>query len=261
MGFKAWMLTTAVAAAALVAPVSAGAADLFINGSFEDEFTGWTRSDETGLITNPGLTNHFTEAGEPASDVTYTPRDGVVHAELTANLKYDPDVAATVTLLSQEFYVGSDNSRLTGFAAFLGEDYIDPVGLRFRGYAGAFNDFGFVYLIHPDGSSQQLFRSDIATAPHGFGAVGETPRGYGYTDWTAVKATGLTRGVYTLQIGVTNVGDGLNDSRMVADDFGVSVPEPTTWALMITGFFGMGAALRRQRRLQPIRIRVSTRRD
>jgi hypothetical protein len=33
------------------------------------------------------------------------------------------------------------------------------------------------------------------------------------------------------------------------------VPEPATWGLMIVGFSGLGAMLRRQRALQPVRVR------
>lgn len=33
-----------------------------------------------------------------------------------------------------------------------------------------------------------------------------------------------------------------------------AVPEPATWALMLTGFFGLGTALRRQR--QPVLVRA-----
>ena len=34
------------------------------------------------------------------------------------------------------------------------------------------------------------------------------------------------------------------------------VPEPMTWALMVMGFGSLGAVLRRQRRLQPVRVRA-----
>ena len=78
--------------------------------------------------------------------------------------------------------------------------------------------------------------------------------GLGYTPWTNFRLD-LDPGTYTIEAGVVNFGDAFGESYLLLDAFKVSVPEPTTWALMILGFFGMGAALRRQRP-QPARVRI-----
>ena len=239
MRFKALLLATALAAAALAAPASA--TQLFTNGSFEENFDGWTVSDDQ-LITATHETDHFAAPGYAGHDATYLPIDGFVHAQLA------PNAQDVITLLSQTFDVLTA-SRLTGMVAFLGEDYIDPAGALYPDRPGAFDDYGFVRIFAADADvhafSTPLFSASI-------GALGN----FGFTPWTAVDAR-LGPGRYTLEFGIANVGDGFDDSRLVADAFQVTagVPEPMTWALMLTGFFTIGAALRR-RRPQPVRIRV-----
>jgi hypothetical protein len=53
---------------------------------------------------------------------------------------------------------------------------------------------------------------------------------------------------------------GTGDEGWAAHDIQVSqsgaVPEPAIWGLMIVGFGGMGAMLRRQRRAQPALARI-----
>ena len=54
---------------------------------------------------------------------------------------------------------------------------------------------------------------------------------------------------FVLPAGVTaNAGDWLVNNRRVDPDAAGAIPEPSTWAMMIAGFSGMGAALRMRRR-------------
>ena len=54
---------------------------------------------------------------------------------------------------------------------------------------------------------------------------------------------------FVLPAGVTaNAGDWLVNNRRVDPDATGAIPEPSTWAMMIAGFSGMGAALRMRRR-------------
>ncbi|THD52276.1 MAG: PEP-CTERM sorting domain-containing protein [Phenylobacterium sp.] len=63
--------------------------------------------------------------------------------------------------------------------------------------------------------------------------------------------TGLNGGSYTSLADandrVFTISNGTNQSFAVGWPI-PGVPEPTTWAMMLTGFFGMGSLLRRQRR-------------
>ena len=65
--------------------------------------------------------------------------------------------------------------------------------------------------------------------------------------------TGLNGGSYTSLKGpndkVFTISDGTHQSFAIGWPI-PGVPEPTTWAMMLTGFFGMGSLLRRQRKAQ-----------
>ena len=65
--------------------------------------------------------------------------------------------------------------------------------------------------------------------------------------------TSLTDGHAGFQ-GTGDEGWGLENIQVTGGAGGV--PEPATWGLMIMGFGAMGAALRRQRRLQPVLARI-----
>ena len=80
--------------------------------------------------------------------------------------------------------------------------------------------------------------------------------GCGYTDWINSVYTIMADGSYQLRFGVTNWGDtgfdsGLAFNGLKLNDVPIdtgAVPEPGTWAMMLTGFGLLGIALRRRRR-------------
>lgn len=210
------------AACALVAS-SAEAAGRFVNGSFEDGFTGWVYDEEQ--VHNPGEANHLAESGEV--DQSYGPVDGTYIATIQANFTDTPVV------LSQTFT--TEGGLFSGSAAFLGEDFLP------------WNDSGYVRLYRLGGGEvsatsfddgdgyEQLFYADIA-------GVGD----WGYTPWTRFSIR-LGAGTYRVEAGVIDRNDDRETSLLILDDFAMAVPEPGAWALMLTGFFGLGAALRRRR--------------
>jgi hypothetical protein len=209
MGLKTSMIACAALAAVTLVAVPAQASALF-NGSFEDILTDWVG--DPGLVQTPGVFQHRDAGGEP--DKQYDPVDGFLLGVIQAGGgDFEVLLAQTFTTVGGLF---------SGSAAFLAED------------DAAINDYGFVRLVH-DGNVVGLFHSDIA-------AVGA----YGYTDWTSFS-TVLGAGTYTLEAGVVNAVDEFNPSFLLVDNFHLAeVPEPATWALMLGGFFGLGAALRRR---------------
>lgn len=76
----------------------------------------------------------------------------------------------------------------------------------------------------------------------------------GFTDVLTASATGLTAGAeYTLAFKVQDIGDSVLDSAVFIQGGTIgtvnpSVPEPSTWAMMLLGFGAIGTALRRRRR-------------
>jgi hypothetical protein len=205
------VLATAVGAAAFgLAPFAAEASTL-VNAGFEDDLSGWT--------VTPGFvhtTGSFVRRDADGAAVLppYEPVEGDIFATIEAD---QPDAP---TLLSQSFH--TSGGLFSGWAAFVAED------------EAAFDDFGFVRIIGAFGE-QTLFSRDIA-------AVGS----YGATPWTFFSLT-LAAGDYTIVAGASNAFDDLNPSYLLVDGFQMAeVPEPAAWSMMLLGFLGLGAVLRRR---------------
>lgn len=253
MRMKRFAVAGLLAAATVLAPMVAAAAELLTNGGFEAGFSedpllddGWTESPvdalARGLVNTTGLSHLFLQPGQavhlgPHSfalnsngqpvetaggapyAIQYDPTDGYQFAALLAPSQFYP------VTISQSFTVGR-GANFTGSAAFIGRD------------SDQFNDSAFVTLYGPQGFQRTLFSASLSQ-------LGP----FGYTPWTRLSASLTTPGVYRLVASVTNGGDEFNSSRLLLDGFGVStVPEPASWALIIGGFFGAGIVLRRRRR-------------
>jgi hypothetical protein len=224
MTFKSVALGFALAA---TLTIPAQAADL-VNGGFETgDLTGWTST--AGFVDVAGGADDFYGPGSPLGRHFDPTMGGASFARLTAS------GADVYTLLSQTFSLGAA-SVVSFDAAFLAFDYLDH------------DDSGYVRLINADTLDVILdFSSSV-------GVVGDTLS----TPWTHFASGVLGAGNYTLEAGALNFGDDdpgyasqiLVDSVTVTADTSMGpIPEPASWALMITGFAGLGAVLRRRRAL------------
>jgi hypothetical protein len=79
--------------------------------------------------------------------------------------------------------------------------------------------------------------------------------GCGYTGWIQSTFAIPTTGNYEVVFGVTNFSDTIFDSGLAFDGLaiggtpiGPGVPEPSTWAMMLIGFAGLGFVFRQSRR-------------
>jgi hypothetical protein len=223
------VIVAATAAALLGVP--AQAAGHFRNGSFEDGFTGWNANEDQTFIV--GQAYHRDEFGDPdncpgdpgaESPCAYMPTNGYFMGMLQAN---NTDEAV---LLSQTFSTGAGGATFAGDAAFLGEDYLP------------WNDSAFVRIYRLGGSELTTFADDPTELF--FSSIAMTGD-WGATDWTHFSLR-LGPGTYRVEAGVTDVNDDREPSILLVDNFSLT-PEPATWAMMIGGFFGLGAALRRRR--------------
>ena len=129
--------------------------------------------------------------------------------------------AGVYTTLSQTFDLTA-GEQVTGYAGFRSNDAL-PDGYNDDGYVS----FGGVVKL----------AWDVA-------GVGNNT----ITDWVPFTFTAPTTGSYTLEIGARNLGDNQYPSGTVLDGVAIlPVPEPAAWALMLVGFGGLGAGLRRRR--------------
>ncbi len=209
-------LSLAAAACALSLAGHAGAAQLLTNGDFEaggGSTTGWTKT-----FVGPGNVNALTAADYALCCSTFGSQpaySGNHFAEFG-----DGNVVATQTL-SQGFNdLGTYHHYVLSFDL------------------GAFGGGQNMVQIAADGFSQTLTAFSNNNADTTF-------QHYSYT----FLGTG---GHHTLSFKVTSLpGDNtdaiLDNVSLKGDRPRGGVPEPTSWALMLTGFAGLGAMLRRRR--------------
>lgn len=213
------LLTGCALAASLVLPAQAAA---LTNAGFETgDLSGWdftsgfvdVVTDADDAIVTPPLGEHFTAT------------EGTYFARLIAG-----EASDVYTTLSQVFTV-SERSRLSFSAAFLAFDYLP------------YDDDGYV-RIFSNASNEVVFASSVT-------AVGDL----GHTSWATFVSGALDAGSYVFEAGVRNVGDPdpFYSSQLLLDNVQVTaapitaIPEPATWALMISGFGLAGTVLRRTR--------------
>lgn len=79
--------------------------------------------------------------------------------------------------------------------------------------------------------------------------------GLGIAHWQGISFTGLTPGTYSFTCGLTcgstqqwaSLDGRAVQVTLTGRDIGGAVPEPSTWMLLMLGFFGTGLALRRRK--------------
>ena len=184
------MAGMAMALATSMAAMSAGAAELLTNGSFETgDFAGWSWTGNTGET--------FVRCGGGAEAGSCYVLEGPVGFD---------------GILSQTFTDNpGDTLTISGWI---------------QGVGASFSDVSF-YL-----NGALLFDTG-----------NPVPGG----DWTNHTVTATATGTDTFSVHFRNDPDfdSLDNFSVVASP---GVPEPASWALMIGGFFGLGATLRASRR-------------
>ncbi|HEY2752471.1 PEPxxWA-CTERM sorting domain-containing protein [Phenylobacterium sp.] len=132
------------------------------------------------------------------------------------------------------------SSCVTTPAAFLSQDLNTNAGQTYDLRFEVFNDF--VSASNPDAQQFNIFWNGSSLGVTDYDVSGQ---------WTYFTYNGLlaTSNITTLTFA------GRNDPAFIGfDDFSVvqsssgGVPEPTTWAMMLLGFGGLGAVLRSRRR-------------
>lgn len=213
------MAAGVLAATVSLAPVGAQAAVL-ANGSFEDILSGWV-ADPFLLSISPEI---YHRDANGVQDKRYKPIDGYMFAVMFADQPVDAvesDAPVAPKRVSQTFT--TDGGWISGYAAFFSPETPD------------YNDFAFVRVFN-DFVDFTLFQSDVVSI-----------QPLGYTPWTRFYRQ-LGAGQYTVEAAIGNGTDNFNTSFLILDNFAVTatIPEPATWAMMILGFFGLGAMLRRR---------------
>jgi hypothetical protein len=150
------------------------------------------------------------------------------YASLDGQNGYEDDFS--LSLNSVEIFKGTFNLGGGGNDVV----YLEPVG------ASWLNDSGNLTNITWAGG-QVMVSTPLALA-HGANTLT-----FSYTSLPAPDHAGFQ--------GTGDEGWGLENVQVTGSALG-GVPEPATWGLMIVGFGGMGAMMRRNRRLQPALARI-----
>jgi hypothetical protein len=208
------LLAVAAAISALGAAAQASAAQLIVNGNFE-----------AGGGSKPGWTTTLTGAG---------------NADVLTAADYFPCCG---TFGSQPAYSGNH---------FV--EFGDGNATGTQTISQTFNTLaGHNYLISFDlgafGAGSELFNFQLGTFSDTLTAVANPNNDTTFhTQSYLLTSSG---GLKTISFSVTSVPDNIDpilDNVSVLGDRARGVPEPAAWALMLTGFTGLGGTLRQRRK-------------
>ena len=212
--FRTVLAASSIALGAVIAAHSASAAELIHNGDFEAG--GGSLASWTVALTGAGNANVLTAAG-------YNPCCGTFGTEPAYSHNHFVEFGDGNVLGTQE--ISQTFNTLAGHAYVISFDL--------GAFGGGFNTMAF--NVGP--------LSDSITAS----ANNNADTTFGQFTYTLMSTGGLK----TISFSVASTGadntDAILDNVSVHGDLVGGVPEPTTWALMLTGFGGLGAVLRRRR--------------
>ena len=104
------------------------------------------------------------------------------------------------------------------------------------GSLDSYNNFTFNYA---NGTSDNFSGGNLASI---------VPDPVDNGDWTASNSNGLY--IFTFNSPLTSISLTSGQNAFEIADIAAAVPEPATWAMMVMGFFGLGALMRAGRRQQ-----------
>lgn len=219
----------AAAAAALAVAGSANAAvNLVTNGSFEAGTFAWTYSG-SGADVGPG--------GHPATIISYNNNLGYPAGAFGELIPPDNSVSGSPDPVgTHAAYFVADASTET-----LSQDVFLDVGVYTIGFSvyiprNGFNNSGNASFVGKV-AGQTLASFDVDSSAPGVWKS--------YSGIANITTAGVYTTAFEFSSGPRPAGDFVIDrAYIVAGD---AVPEPATWGLMILGFGGAGAMLRRRR--------------
>jgi len=228
----------------------ASAADIIVNGGFENGFTGWSTTGITSIQTaafgsgpTQGTQDALMESGDGSGFTTAAGlasflglSAGVLQGIATDQVTGGSAINQTITVNARDALTFDWNFLTNEATALSG------------GASTSFNDLAFVSLSSGGtGTATKLADTFSSFTSSSTKFAAET----GFSTQTITFATG---GTYTLGFGVVNVTDQFGDSGLLLDNVNVTpavsaVPEPST--LVTTsigvGFMGLGYWWRRRR--------------
>jgi hypothetical protein len=223
----------AAIAAGLVAAGSASATELLANGNFDQGATGFYS--QYAYSPPNGQGNNLWPEG--TYDVTTNPN--LDHPLFSSFADHTGNPSAGMMMVING---ASDANTIVWSEGNVGG------GQALIGAANTDYTFTFwVASVYPDSPADlQLWVNGAQVAGETFQATGATGQ------WQPFTYTGNTGASGLQSISLSNLNTAASGNDFALDDMslqGVAVPEPTSWALMLLGFGGMGALLRNRRRL------------
>ena len=222
-----------VLAACAFAGASPAVADLVSNGGFDDGYGG---SPQQVMVGGPALLDHWTVGGDPGAITWYGSGFGLTGADGSVRFVNPHSGAAAVNLGSAD---GSVRFVSQTFDTQLNQVY--RIGFWVGNYGGNGTNPVTIGVSIVDGSSNTIVLGEGT-------ALGPTDPSADIWEDGSVRFIGDGRSntIMFQEIGGPLIYAGLDDVSITA------APEPTTWALALAGFAGLGlAGRRRARRMTP----------